>query len=42
VRFYFDIIEVIEFTDYEGKSTQDISDYVHKLIKDNLDNLPKY
>jgi len=39
---YFDIIEVIEFTDYEGKSTQDISDYVHKLIKDNLDNLPKY
>lgn len=39
---YFDVIEVIDYNNYENKTTQEISDYAHELIKENLENLPKY
>ncbi len=39
---YFDVVEVIDYEDYKDKSTQEISDYAHKVIKESLDQLPKY
>ena len=39
---YFDVIDVINYSEYENKTTQEISDLAHKLIKENLENLPKY
>ncbi len=41
-EIYFDVIEVIKPEDYEGKSTQEISDYAYKVIKEDLNELPKY
>ena len=39
---YFDVIEVLKYEDFKDKSTQEISDYAYKVIKDNLEQLPKY
>ena len=39
---YVDIIEVLNYSDYQDKTTQELSDYTHNLIKENLENLPKY
>lgn len=39
---YFDVIEVINYEEYKEKTTQEISDYCHNLVKENLDQLPKY
>ena len=33
---------VWDYSEYENKTTQEISDLAHKLIKENLENLPKY
>lgn len=39
---YFDVIDVIQYEEYQEKTTQEISDYCHKIIKENLNELPKY
>ena len=39
---YFDVIEVLKYEDFKDKSTQEISDYAYEVIKNNLDELPKY
>ena len=39
---YFDVIEVLKYEDFKEKTTQEISDYAYKVIKDNLEQLPKY
>lgn len=41
-NLYFDVIEVLDYEDYKEKSSQEISDYAYNLIKENLENLPKY
>ena len=39
---YFDVIDIIGYEEYKEKTTQEISDYCHKLVKENADKLPKY
>lgn len=41
-KVYYDIVEVIPYEDIENKTTQEISDYSYEVIKNNLENLPKY
>ncbi len=39
---YFDVIEVLKYEDFKDKTTQEISDYAYEVIKNNLNELPKY
>jgi len=39
---YIDVIEVLKYDDFKDKSTQEISDYAYEIIKNNLNELPKY
>ncbi len=41
-NIYFDVVEVIEYEKFKDMSTQEIADYAYKVIKANLDELPKY
>ncbi len=41
-NIYFDVIEVMYPNDYKEKTTQEIAEYAHAKIKNNLDELPKY
>ena len=41
-NIYFDVIEVIPYEEYKDKNTQEISEYCHKVMKERLEELPKY
>lgn len=41
-NIYFDVIETIPYEEYKEKSTQEISDYCYKVMKERLEELPKY
>lgn len=39
---YYDIVDVLNYEDYKDLNTQEISDKVYNMIKDRLEELPKY
>lgn len=41
-NIYFDVVEVLEYEKIKDMSTQEISDYVYKVMKERLQELPKY
>lgn len=41
-KVYFDVVKIYNYDDYKEKTTQEISEYAHELIKNDLENLPKY
>lgn len=41
-KIYYDVIDVLNYDDYKDMNTQEISDKVYGMIKDRLEELPKY
>lgn len=39
---YYDVVDVLKYEDYKDKNTQEISDEVYQMIKNKLEELPKY